>query len=122
MPLAIVVVANGRLWRSITCRSSSGLRHAHRRRAEHGDRPLGLGDQFAGLGDGGVGRRQDLRQRLHRRGVVLRAGASATSSGRSRCTGPRGSLMAMRIASFTVSAILPFSSRNDALVIGLNSA
>ena len=50
------------------------------------------------------------------------AGASATSSGRSRCTGPRGSLMAMRIASFTVSAILPFSSRNEALVIGLNSA
>ena len=30
--------------------------------------------------------------------------------------------MAMRIASFTVSAILPFSSRNDALVIGANSA
>ena len=51
-----------------------------------------------------------------------RAGASATSSGRSRCTGPRGSLIAMRMASFTVSAILPFSSRNDALVIGANSA
>ena len=54
--------------------------------------------------------------------VSFFTGASATSSGRSRCTGPRGSLMAMRIASFTVSAILPFSSRNDALVIGLNSA
>ena len=54
--------------------------------------------------------------------AASRAGASATSSGRSRCTGPRGSLMAMRMASLTVSAILPFSSRNDALVIGLNNA
>ena len=51
-----------------------------------------------------------------------RAGASATSSGRSRCTGPSGSLSAMRIASLTVSAILPFSNWNEALVIGANSA
>ncbi len=48
--------------------------------------------------------------------------ASATSSGRSRCTGPRGSLIAIRIASATVAPISPLRSGSVALVIGLNNA
>jgi hypothetical protein len=47
--------------------------------------------------------------------------ASATSSGRSRCTGPFGSLSASAIACVTVSATHPGSSLSVALVIGLNS-
>ena len=49
-------------------------------------------------------------------------GASATSSGRSRCTGPCGSLSAIRMASVRVSTMQPRLSGSVALVIGLNSA
>ena len=49
-------------------------------------------------------------------------GASATSSGRSRCTGPRGSLSARAMACVSVSTMQPRLSGSVALVIGLNSA
>src|SRR5260370_19097877 len=48
--------------------------------------------------------------------------ATATSSGRSRCTGPFGSLSASAIACVTVSATHPGSSLSVVLVMGLNSA
>ena len=49
------------------------------------------------------------------------AGATATSSGRSRCPGPMGSVIAIRTASATVSAIDPTCSLRLALVIGAKS-
>ena len=64
--------------------------------------------------------RQNLRQCLHRRRVVLAPARAPRPPADRDAPVPRGSLMAMRMASFTVSAILPVSSRNDALVIGLN--
>ena len=121
MPLAIVVVANGRLWRSITCRSRSGcaIRMADEPSTAMGRLALAISSPALAIISPVGGR---IFDRAFIAAVSFLTGASATSSGRSRCTGPRGSLMAMRIASLTVSAILPFSNRNDALVIGLNSA
>ena len=55
-------------------------------------------------------------------GDLLVGWASATSSGRSRCTGPCGSLSASRIASVSVSTMRARLSGSVALVIGLNSA
>ncbi len=117
----MVVVANGRLWRSITLRSSAGspIRIADEpitaigRLAATISSPARLmsasdaGAIFAGRAAAG-------------RGSLV--GASATSSGRSRCTGPFGSLIAIRIASVTISPIRPGAKRRVALVMGWNSA
>ena len=72
MPLAIVVVANGRLWRSITWRSNSGLAI---RMAVEPSTAIGrfaLAISSPALSDDAVRRWQDFGQRLHRRGVALR--------------------------------------------------
>ncbi len=122
MPFAIVVVANGRLWRSITLRNRSGS--ASRIAVE----PMTAIGRLAparilpacAMASAGAG--ATLAGVTGPCGIGSRAGASATSSGRSRWTGPIGSLSARRIASFTVSAMRPGSSRSVALVIGLNSA
>ena len=55
-------------------------------------------------------------------GTASVAGASATSSGRSRCTGPLGSVIAIRMASASGPATLSCLSAKLALVIGANSA
>ena len=123
MPLAMVVVANGRLWRSITWRSSSGLaiRIADEPSTAIGRLALAISSPALAMAASGAGRSVDSA--FIGAAVASRAGASATSSGRSRCTGPRGSLMARRIASFTVCGDLARSPGGTcALVIGLNSA
>ena len=122
MPLAIVVVANGRLWRSMTLRSRSGS-------------PIRMADDpITAIGRLAAASTSPARAMASSEAGALLApatgiagtgslvGASATSSGRSRCTGPFGSLIASRIASASVSAMRPFSSRIVALVIGPNSA
>ncbi len=117
----MVVVANGRPWRSMSLRSSDGSA------TRMADDPItATGRLAAAISSAaraivGIGsRRHAMRSGCG--GTVSVVGASATSSGRSRCTGPIGSLMASAIAALTVSAMRPRSSRSVALVIGLNSA
>jgi hypothetical protein len=117
----MVVVANGRLWRSITLRSSEGS--ATRIAVEPS---TAIGRSAAAI---------NSRARLSAAseaaasfpacaGDATRSlvAASATSSGKSRCTGPFGSVSASATAWVTVSATQPRSSLSVALVIGLNSA
>ena len=95
MPLAMVVVAKGRLWRSIDrAQQRRGSASAHRARAD--------------ARRSAAWRRRSARRRARARRPEAPAaapaapapaprslvGASATSSGRSRCTGPFGSLSA----------------------------
>ena len=120
IPFAMVVVANGRLCRSITPRSRAG---SARRIAEDPSSAIGrlafaisaCAVSSASSGAGACRAGEGIA------GTSSRAGARATSSGRSRCTGPRGSVIAMRIAAATVAPTLPGSSRSVALVIGANS-
>ena len=88
---------------------------AHRRGADDGDRPLRRLDQLARPPDDGVGRGGDFAGAAAVAGSGSLVGASATSSGRSRWTGPRGSLSARRMACVTVSPIRPASSAQRGL-------
>ena len=121
MPLAMVVVANGRAWRSTKRCSRSGpaIRIA--------DEPMTATGRFAAAissaaraiaaSPGGASARTGASA-----GTGSFAAASATSSGRSRCTGPCGGVSANAIAALSVSPTRPFSRRNVPLVIGANSA
>ena len=120
-PLAIVVVAKGRRWRSTARRASS--RSARRiadapitatgRRAA----PISAAARLrsaAAAGSGGGGGSSA--------GTASVAGIVATSSGRSRWTGPCGSQSAIRSASATVAATRPGRKARLALEMGANSA
>ena len=120
MPLAIVVVAKGSRWRSITAWSRRGfLRRmadepstATGRRAAPRSSPARIIDAFGAAGRGrpaGMGGTDSL------------ARASATSSGKSRWTGPSGSLRAISSASARTEATAPSRSARLALVIGRKS-
>src|SRR5215831_5288292 len=121
MPLAMVVVANGKLWRSMTLRNSCGsaTRIAVAPRIAIGR--LAAAINSAARASAASGAAASFPARAGGASASLVA-ASATSSGRSRCTGPFGSLSASAIACVTVSATHPGSSLSVALVIGLNSA
>src|SRR6516164_5738600 len=121
MPLAMVVVANGRLWRSMTLRSSCGsaTRIAVAPRTRIGRLALAISSAARAIAASGAAASFPGFAGAASSSLVA---ASATSSGRSRCTGPFGSLSASAIACVTVSATHPGSSLSVALAIGLNSA
>src|SRR5262249_11638053 len=120
MPLAMVVVANGKLWRSMTLRNSCGsaTRLAVAPRIAIGR--LAAAINSAARASAASGAAASFSGFAGAASSSLVA-ASATSSGRSRCTGPFGSLSESAIARVTVSATHPGSSLSVALVIGLNS-
>src|SRR5215472_12288389 len=117
----MVVVAKGRLWRSMTCRSSAGspMRIADEPITAIGRLAPAISSPARAMVLSGAGA---ILARGAGGGTASLVAASATSSGRSRCTGPIGSLSANATACDTVSPIRPRSSRSVALVIGLNRA
>src|SRR5215813_1174266 len=117
----MVVVAKGRLWRSITLRNicGSATRIAVAPRTTIGR--LAAAISSAARASAASGAAASFPGCAGGASSSLVA-ASATSSGRSRCPGPFGSLSASAIACVTVSATHPGSSLSVALVIGLNSA
>src|SRR6516225_962232 len=117
----MVVVANGRLWRSMTLRNSCGsaTRIAVAPRIAIGRLVAAINSAARASAASGAVASFRACAGGARSSLVA---ASATSSGRSRCTGPFGSLSASAIACVTVSATHPGSSLSVALVIGLNSA
>ncbi len=117
----MVVVAKARLWRSITRRSKVGspMRIADEPMTAIGRLAAMISSPARAMAASGAAA---IFAGGSAAGSGSLVGASATSSGRSRWTGPRGSLSAMRMASVTVSPIRPASSRRVALVMGLNSA
>ena len=118
----MVVVAKGRRWCSTKRRSRPGSRMrmaeapitASGRAAPAIRRAAAAGASASGAG-AGVRPGTDV-------GAASRAGISATSSGRSRWTGPGGSARAVSIAASSVGTILPSLSARLALVIGANRA
>src|SRR6266566_6657318 len=117
----MVVVANGRLWRSMTVRNSwgSATRIAVAPRTAIGRLAAAINSVARASAASGAAASFPACAGGASSSLVA---ASATSSGRSRCTGPFGSLSASAIACVTVSATHPGLSLSVALVIGLNSA
>src|SRR5262244_1334882 len=121
MPLAMVVVANGKLWRSMTLRNSTGSATCIAVAPRIAIGRLAAAINSAARASAASGAAASFSGCAGGTSSSLVA-ASATSSGRSRCTGPFGSLSASWIAKLNVSAIEPALSCSVALVIGLNSA
>ena len=117
----MVVVANGRLWRSTKPRSNAGslMRIVLEPITAIGRLAAAISSPARASAASGAAASVAACAGA---GTTSLVAASATSSGRSRCTGPFGSLMASAIACVSVSAMRPRSSRSVALVIGLNSA
>ena len=113
-PLAIVVVANGRLWRSIRRRSSFG---SERRIALEPMTAIGRLAAAISACARATASSGAAASFVGWAGAATRSfvAASATSSGRSRCTGPLGSLSASAIAWSSVSAIDPVFERQRGL-------
>ena len=116
-PLAMVVVANGRVWRSITLRSRVGspMRIAEEPITAIGRLAAMISSPARLMAASGAGA---ILAAGSAAGSGSLVGASATSSGKSICTGPFGSLSAVRIACVTISPIRPGAKRSVALLMG----